>query len=1307
MTETEPPAEKARLDAAEALRQSGRLEEAEAAFLAVLRRKPGNLPAALGAGRCALKRGALPRATELLSLAAEKGKYPWPLLELGAECRRIGHFDEAEAAYRHAMQLAPDTPEPILGLAACARRRGLRELALERQSAACALAPGNITARMELGRDLQKLDRFDEAAAVFAAVLDDSPNDPKALEAAAAVARKTGDRDRSMQLLKQAVAGPPGAALHAADTPDRVPRGSSAWMKIGMLERTNGNAAAAAAAFEQAHAAEPGNAKIIRQLVREHRGLGNRERAETLQVLADRIDPDGAGKPSRSSSAARPTAETGPAAAASIRLLLDRAKDLRTAGELAEAAGLYRQAAGLAPGAAEPLAGLAACARKQGDRAAALEHQRAAAALSPGDAAIGVQLGKDLLKLQRLEEAAAVFDAVLAAHPGHLAASKAAAFVARKRGDADRAAGLLHEAAVALDRAAGSSSSAQLWLKLAALERTRERHDAAVRALERAHAADPQDVGIIWSLAREYRGLGERARSDELIRRAARLDPGAKQAPSRSARRVMLALLAADARHAQPARKADSGPAGRLLARAATLRGADGDRAAAYEVQRQACDLAPDDLSARVQLGKDLQELGRLDEAAVIFDSVLADSPEHAAALKAAASLARRTGDKQRAITLLKQVAELDADQPVAGSDPANAAVWLRIGALERSSGRYEAAVAAFERAHEADPANVDIIRQLAREHRVLGNQARCNALLDLAARLDPESRAEQPSISNEPKRMVTGGRRDRARDAELAPVAKRLARKQRIGTSRAAAQALANNDAERALDLFRSGIAKNASKLSLYLGACTALMRLGRIDEAAAILDQAGVKCGHSASLYARRAQLLRDTGRIHEALQVARDGHAAHPDSFLLWDSVMRLFTMIGSDAQVAAWRAQAPARTPDEQAGVAVCAGDAAESAGDPASAAAFYATAAALQPGQPAHHAARTRTALALFDIPGAIAHLQAETRAQEAARPASARGTGAPKSYFDHVINEYRLEPGALDRVAVLPRDPQVRAAELFTLWRDHPDNTLVAAALADALWRSGELSARGTDAAPIPKRIVQYWAAGEPPGEVRPLMESWQAVNPGFDYTRFDDRAARAFLARTCNQDVLFAYHRALVPSLKSDVFRLAYLAREGGIYVDADDRCIEPVERLLPAGARLVLCREGLGMLDNSLLAAVPEHPVILLALDQAAASINRGDRDSIRLSTGPGLLTRSVAQVLAQHAADETGEPESLGIHVWTERAVQRVVAMRCGAAFRAMLPYRSRTAIKRGRGSDPSGADAAELDTDADALQQWEPG
>ncbi len=78
-----------------------------------------------------------------------------------------------------------------------------------------------------------------------------------------------------------------------------------------------------------------------------------------------------------------------------------------------------------------------------------------------------------------------------------------------------------------------------------------------------------------------------------------------------------------------------------------------------------------------------------------------------------------------------------------------------------------------------------------------------------------------------------------------------------------------------------------------------------------------------------------------------------------------------------------------------------------------------------------------------------------------------------------------------------------------------------------------------------------------------------------------------------------------------------------------------------------------------------MPRHPAIGLALNEAVSAILRGDRDLVWLTTGPGLLTRSLARWLA-------AEPERLGmqtasIAILTLAEMRRVAAIHCHAAYK----------------------------------------
>jgi hypothetical protein len=286
-----------------------------------------------------------------------------------------------------------------------------------------------------------------------------------------------------------------------------------------------------------------------------------------------------------------------------------------------------------------------------------------------------------------------------------------------------------------------------------------------------------------------------------------------------------------------------------------------------------------------------------------------------------------------------------------------------------------------------------------------------------------------------------------------------------------------------------------------------------------------------------------------------------------------------------------------------------------------------------------------------------------------------RSAHPQRTYFGQILNDYALDAEIVTEMARLPQAAANRIAPLRALCRHYPDSTMLAAALLDALRRSGAMwqgNPAAAAGAEIPRRIIQFWDSSPPPEDVLSIMASWADMNPGFDYILFDDVRARTFLAAHYGREVLVAYHRATSPAMKADLFRLAYLARHGGVYVDADDRSTAPLAGLLPQGATLVLYREYLGTLGNNFLAASPGHPVIEIALKNATDAINRGDQEILWLSTGPGLITRSVAQVLADN--------DSLlaTLRIWSRREMLRSISIHCSAGYKDTVQHWTRAAF-----------------------------
>lgn len=199
-----------------------------------------------------------------------------------------------------------------------------------------------------------------------------------------------------------------------------------------------------------------------------------------------------------------------------------------------------------------------------------------------------------------------------------------------------------------------------------------------------------------------------------------------------------------------------------------------------------------------------------------------------------------------------------------------------------------------------------------------------------------------------------------------------------------------------------------------------------------------------------------------------------------------------------------------------------------------------------------------------------------------------------------------------------------------------------------------------------PKCIVQFWDdLDRLPLDVKECMESWKGLGQcGFELQVFDESAARDFIRLHLGSRYENAFDRCYHPSMKSDYFRYSYIFVEGGFYVDADDVYhggkidylfldgrlkLQPfcydiaTSQMVPP---LVFTNPGANQLgwifyfNTTPLIAVRNHPIIERALLNATTSLeqeSKGELPEVQAATGPGNLTRSIFEVVADKSCPE----------------------------------------------------------------------
>jgi hypothetical protein len=219
----------------------------------------------------------------------------------------------------------------------------------------------------------------------------------------------------------------------------------------------------------------------------------------------------------------------------------------------------------------------------------------------------------------------------------------------------------------------------------------------------------------------------------------------------------------------------------------------------------------------------------------------------------------------------------------------------------------------------------------------------------------------------------------------------------------------------------------------------------------------------------------------------------------------------------------------------------------------------------------------------------------------------------------------------------------------------------------------------------IPTTIMQFWDdASAIPADVCECLDSWRsaAADAGLTYTLFDDASAERCIASSLGSALANAFIRCPHPAMRSDYFRLCYIFRYGGLYVDADDMykgvglssCfddgrlkVQPLcydvlsDGMVPAEVfreRQESASSWIFYVNNNPLVAPPFHPVVRLALARATSIlIKHSDlRFDVQATTGPGNLTRCLVRHALSVDTSQGGARDFLLLSDWDEFATSR---------------------------------------------------
>ncbi len=1117
-------------------------------------------------------------------------------------------------------------------------------------------------------------------------------------DAAASIAegrrlRAAGDRAASLKAFK---------AVAESD-----PSNATAIIECGYDHLDLKNIPEARAAFEQGLELEPNNKAALIGLGHTFRHLHELGSAEQAFRRVLELEPAHVGANAglgytlkslnRREEALQAFQTAATASPANISLKVEAANLLRELGHAREAIATLHAALDVDPANTTLLSSVGRLLKQTGRKAEAADVFRKLVAAKPDNSTFAIELGHLLREVDAPDEAHQILGGVLAREPENPSAWVALGWLHRKTKHLDLAADAFQEAARL------QPTNVNVLHALGLVERERGNHDAALHSFDLARQADPDAQYIRLEICNSLQKL---QRFDEaILEYGALLErwPATRDAhlglgyALRSCGRIEEALAAfEEAARDDPAHPNGLIEAGHLLLRL-------GKPAEAEQCFRRALDRSASNTSALVGLSYALRRLGRmeeaetalravlreqagntgarvalahlleaqyrLDEATELFSEVIATNPDHADSLAAMGNISRRRGDRKQALDFFRRAAAADATnkgrlidvvvelrdlgqleesasilEDVLAQMPGNPRGLMQRGHLLRRQDRRVEALAAFCELLQHDPTNAQAMVEAASEERALGNPAAAKEWLEKALAVETDHLGALLAL---------------------------------------AGLAMQEENPEGALALFKRTTAAHPKNPWTWLGVARALFELGRREEAFGVISDVRNRLGPHPEIAGVEVELLRNQRDWTRAQEVLKDALPQAPmPNFWLWSHKVQIAIITGQYAEASALLQNTPASSWVDRARVALLSGQLAEAQFQYQPAIAHYRDAIRLNPADPWAHFQLSRAALMNLDILSSREALLKFVEVSRSSLLLKKQSLSPSQNHVGQLIDEFVLDAEAfadLRRLRLRPLESQLEP--LRQLIKGHPDYTPAAIIAAIALRQHGDLAPRSPTtehaASPIPRTIFQFWD-DDPPEDVRHLMTSWQELNPAYAWSCFDDEKAQAFLEEEFGREVLRAYQLAPVPAQKADIFRLACLVARGGIYADADDRCLAPIDSFLRPDATLAMHQENYGSIGNNFIAAAPEHPVLVRALEFGAAAMHRGDHDLVWLSTGPGLLTRAFA---LEWAAERPG-----GVlrrtQVMDLGELQRVVGIHCPVRYKSTHRHWSRLAFGRAK-------------------------
>lgn len=171
----------------------------------------------------------------------------------------------------------------------------------------------------------------------------------------------------------------------------------------------------------------------------------------------------------------------------------------------------------------------------------------------------------------------------------------------------------------------------------------------------------------------------------------------------------------------------------------------------------------------------------------------------------------------------------------------------------------------------------------------------------------------------------------------------------------------------------------------------------------------------------------------------------------------------------------------------------------------------------------------------------------------------------------------------------------------------------------------------------IPKKIYQTYKSYDLPDNIKKLINSIITINSDFEYEFMDNNECFTFIRENFDDKFVEMYKSIPLDIMRADVWRIAVIYINGGIYCDTDVFCLKGLGDLIE-GEELVIFTEEKGGTSNFFFAAKPKHPSLKRVLDLMV------DKFKITYEVNSPLMVQNFGMNLFHHVIDNTQNKKTL---------------------------------------------------------------